>query len=113
MRTTLPMLIPWTRIENTTTAYVSASTTSRCGPLGKESASATEMPPRNPPQVSTCNAPRGNLNTRPNRLIGAPTDNNRCIRYGRNPWLRHGCCQRRTATGLCFFHEVAQMILAT
>ncbi len=64
---------PCTRIENTTTQYVSASTVFRNGPTGNESASATDMPPRNPPQVNTFHEPGGNLNAPLNSVTGAPT----------------------------------------
>ena len=42
---------PCTRIEKTTTIYVMVTTASRIGPTGSDRASATEMPPRRPPQV--------------------------------------------------------------
>jgi hypothetical protein len=53
-------------MENTTTEYVIARSTLRSGLAGSASASATEMPPRSPPQVSTCQAPFGKANARLN-----------------------------------------------
>ena len=38
-----------------------------------DSASATEMPPRSPPQVNTFHEPSGNLNARPAPATGRPT----------------------------------------
>ena len=74
------MVKPWPKIENTTMQYVIASTTLRSAPVGSDSASATEMPPRKPPQVSTQPDPLGNLKAPCSTLTGRPTVNARAAK---------------------------------
>ena len=45
--------------------------------IGKDNTSATEMPPRKPPQVSIFHAPLGSLKKRGNMATGTPTDSQR------------------------------------
>ena len=69
----LLIVSPWTMIENTTTMYVINTMMPRCGLCGIDSASATAIPPRNPPQVSVLTAFLRKGICWPNRPKGTPT----------------------------------------
>lgn len=77
--TKLLMVVPCTRIEKTTTAYVTARIMERSGADGIDSARAMEIPPLRPPHVMIRIAPGLNVLKARSSVMGIPTAINREI----------------------------------